>query len=75
MTGWTEERRKIQAEAIRRWKPWEKSIGPRTPEGNARCKRNALRTPFLCEVDKLLHLNHEFVKQCNKLWIADFYDK
>jgi len=36
MNGWTPERRKRQAELIRRWKPWEHSTGPRTPAGRAR---------------------------------------
>jgi hypothetical protein len=75
MTGWTEERRKKQAAAIRIWKPWEKSIGPRTPEGKARCKMNALRTPFLRGAERLLHLNREFVKQYVKLQFLEFYDK
>ena len=39
--GWTEERRARQAAEIRRWKPWEKSTGPKTPEGKARVARNA----------------------------------
>ena len=34
--GWTLERRQRQAELIRRWKPWEKSTGPKSPEGKAR---------------------------------------
>jgi hypothetical protein len=33
--GWTPERRKRQAQMIRRWRPWERSTGPRTPEGHA----------------------------------------
>jgi hypothetical protein len=37
---WTDERRAKQAEAIRRWQPWEKSIGPRTLEGRAKTGRN-----------------------------------
>lgn len=41
--AWTPERRARQAEAIRRWKPWKKSTGPRTPEGKARSSRNADR--------------------------------
>ncbi len=39
--AWTLERRAKQAEAIRRWQPWNKSTGPRTPEGKARSSRNA----------------------------------
>lgn len=39
--SWTPERRAKQAEAIRRWQPWNKSTGPRTKEGKARSSRNA----------------------------------
>ena len=38
--GWTPERRAKHAEAIKRWKPWEKSTGPKTPEGKVRAARN-----------------------------------
>ena len=41
--GWTSERRKQQGAAIRRWRPWEHSTGPRSPEGKARSSRNAYR--------------------------------
>lgn len=41
--AWTPERRARQAEAIRRWKPWEQSTGPRTDEGKARAKMNGYR--------------------------------
>ncbi|MBW4048848.1 MAG: hypothetical protein HIU89_13250 [Proteobacteria bacterium] len=40
--GWTPERRAKQAEAIRHWRPWEKSTGPRTDEGKARAAMNSL---------------------------------
>jgi len=40
-SGWTPERRAKQAEAVRLWKPWEKSTGPRTEEGKAKSSRNA----------------------------------
>ena len=41
MNGWTPERRARQAQAIRRWRPWEHSTGPRTAVGKARSARNA----------------------------------
>ena len=41
--GWTPERRKRQSEAIRRWKPWQQSTGPKSPEGRAVVARNAWR--------------------------------
>ena len=39
--GWTPERRARQAELIRTWKPWNRSTGPKTPEGKARAAANA----------------------------------
>ena len=41
VSSWTPERRAQQAEAIRRWKPWEQSTGPRSEAGKARTSRNA----------------------------------
>jgi hypothetical protein len=41
MSGWTRARRARQAQAIRRWRPWEYALGPRTAEGKARAARNA----------------------------------
>ncbi|MGF6608487.1 hypothetical protein OKW45_003409 [Paraburkholderia sp. WSM4175] len=40
---WTAEQRVKQAEAIRRWKPWERSTGPATDAGKAAAKLNALK--------------------------------
>lgn len=39
--GWSMERRQRQAELIRRWRPWERSTGPRTEEGKQAVSRNA----------------------------------
>lgn len=41
--GWTPERRAKHAAAIRRWKPWTKSTGPRTAAGKARATQNATK--------------------------------
>ena len=43
MNGWTLERRQRQAELIKTWRPWERSTGPRTPEGRSVACRNALK--------------------------------
>jgi hypothetical protein len=43
MNGWTVARGATQATAIHRWRPWERSTGPRTPDGKARSARNADR--------------------------------
>ena len=41
--GWSKERRIKQAEAIKRWNPWEQSTGPVTDDGKARVARNAYK--------------------------------
>ncbi|TXC86300.1 hypothetical protein FRZ40_01185 [Paraburkholderia azotifigens] len=38
---WTPEQRARQAKAIRRWRPWENSTGPRTTAGKAVSASNA----------------------------------
>jgi len=38
---WTTEQRQRQREAIQRWKPWNQSTGPASPEGKAVAARNA----------------------------------
>jgi hypothetical protein len=42
-TAWPPERRAAHAAAIRRWKPWAKSTGPRTPSGKAKSSQNAYK--------------------------------
>src|SRR3546814_10094629 len=54
--GWTPERRAKQAEAIHRWKPWQESTGPKSPEGKARVSRNGWKggtRPMLRELARL----------------------
>lgn len=37
----TTEHRKLRAELIRKWKPWEQSTGPKTEEGKAASAGNS----------------------------------
>ena len=39
--GWTPEGRKRQSEAIKRWKSWNQSTGPKSPVGKAAVSGNA----------------------------------
>jgi hypothetical protein len=41
--SWTPERKKKQSQAIKEWKPWEKSTGPKTPAGKAISSQNSLK--------------------------------
>jgi hypothetical protein len=70
--GWTEERRKQQAERIRRTRPWEKSTGPKTAAGKKRSSLNAWKHGGRCRVmdeyRHLLALNRVFVKQFVSLY-------
>ena len=42
-SGWSAERRAKHAAAIRRWKPWLKSTGPKSKAGKRRTARNAFK--------------------------------
>jgi hypothetical protein len=42
--AWDDEARQCERETIMKKKPWLKSTGPRTPEGKAKSKMNALKT-------------------------------
>ena len=67
-SGWTDERRAKQREAIQRWKPWEKSTGPKTSQGKAQAALNAYgaylsRLPmnkFLAEIERWWSLEHNY---------------
>jgi len=64
--GWTDERRKRQAERIRQQKPWEKSTGPKSAKGKAASSQNALKHGLYGAdaetIKALLKSNREFVK-------------
>jgi hypothetical protein len=39
----TPEHRKLRAELIKRWRPWEKSTGPKSDEGKARSAQRGFK--------------------------------
>lgn len=39
----TPEHRALRAELIRRWKPWEQSTGPKSPEGKKRASMRGFK--------------------------------
>lgn len=40
---WTPEHCDAQRQAVQRWRPWESSTGPTTPEGLDRANKNATK--------------------------------
>jgi hypothetical protein len=67
--GWTEERRKRQAELILTWEPWAKSTGPRSAAGKAKVAKNAFKggrraaiRELTREVECMLRLHRDRLK-------------
>src|SRR5688572_23948501 len=63
--GWTPERRRAQAAAIRRWCPWTRSTGPRTALGKAVVAQNAYKHGGRCavmrDIENLLRRHRYFL--------------
>ena len=62
----TPEHRAMRAELIRRWKPWEKSTGPKTTEGKARSATRGYKggtREAIRELARMLREQAEALKQ------------
>jgi hypothetical protein len=57
--GWTAEQRARQAVAIRQWRPWEKSTGPKSSEGKARSAMRGFKGGQREQLRKLARLLRE----------------
>ena len=64
--GWPPERRKAQAERIKKQKPWQHATGPKTAAGKAKSAQNAYKHGFrsrdYLEICRLLRWQRDFVK-------------
>ena len=52
----TPEHRVLRAALIRKWQPWEKSTGPKTPEGKARSAMRGFKGGRRVKLRKLARL-------------------
>ena len=68
--GWTEERRRRQSLAIRRWQPWERSTGPRTADGKTRSSRNAYRGGTRPQFRALVKALNEAMREVSSITTA-----
>lgn len=68
--GWSTERRERQRQAIQRWKPWERSTGPRSTDGKLVSSRNACPLPeraaLRAEVIEVQALTREARAHCRR---------
>lgn len=67
--GWTPERRAQQSEAIKRWKPWKRSTGPRTAKGKAAARNNGWKgghRPALRALSKALREQGQWLDEIDR---------
>ena len=70
--GWTQERRQKQSAAIRRWKPWERSTGPRTSAGKATASQNANKGYDWLGIRRIAAALHKNKKSLDELSAEDY---
>ncbi|PCJ99774.1 MAG: hypothetical protein COA45_02855 [Zetaproteobacteria bacterium] len=74
--GWTQERRKKQAENILKTRPWEKSTGPKSGAGKRRSSCNSLKhgrySYKMKDLALALQINREFLAAI-KRWELSCY--
>ncbi len=61
--GWTPERRAKQAAAIRRWKPWQKSTGPKSTAGKQKASQNAYKEGGWAELQRELRVLKKMMRE------------
>src|SRR5690606_35932546 len=64
--GWTSKRRAKQARAIQKWRPWERSTGPRTAEGKKAARGNAWKGGERQTMRELARLLRAQTTECPK---------
>ena len=60
---WTPEQRKLQREAIQRWKPWSQSTGPKSAVGKAQVSQNAYKGGHRAKFQELKRAINEAIRQ------------
>ena len=67
-SGWSPERRQRQSQAIKEWKPWSKSTGPKSAAGKAQVSHNAYKGAHRIKLQDLKRaINEEIRRARNQL--------
>jgi len=62
-SGWSPERRQRQSQAIKEWKPWSQSTGPKSAAGKAQVSKNAFKGGHRIKLQELKRAINEEIKQ------------
>jgi hypothetical protein len=58
----TPEQQQQQRQAIQRWKPWNQSTGPRSPEGKSTASRNAFTGGHLVTIREITKAMNQMLR-------------
>ena len=62
-SGWSLERRQRQSQAIKEWKPWSQSTGPKSAAGKAQVSQNAYKGGLRDKLQELKRDINEEIRQ------------
>ena len=62
-SGWSPERRQRQSQAIKEWKPWSQSTGPKSAAGKAQVSQNAYKGGLRDKLQELKRDINEEIRQ------------
>ena len=61
-SGWSPERRQRQSQAIKEWKPWSQSTGPKSAAGKVQVSKNAFKGGHRIKLQELKHAINEEIR-------------
>lgn len=62
-SGWSPERRQRQSQAIKEWKPWNQSTGPKSAVGKAQVSQNAYKGGHHIRLQEFKRAINEEIRQ------------
>ena len=62
-SGWSPERRQRQSQAIKKWKPWSQSTGPKSAVGKALVSQNAYKGGHQVKLQEFKRTINEEIRQ------------